>query len=98
VQPLTLPRTPCWVAYQCAARPTGLVDEAFAAHAANERELLSVLTKAEQKQLDLLLTKLLAGIGKPDWRGGARRAGAIEWRSARRRDVAMAEWRNGGQR
>lgn len=41
-----------------------LIDEAYEAHAANEAEVLSALTKTEQKQLDGLLTKLLAGIRK----------------------------------
>ena len=41
-----------------------LIDEAYDAHAANEAEVLSALSKAEQKQLDALLTKLLAGIRK----------------------------------
>lgn len=51
-----------------------LFDEAFAAHADNVRQLLSVLTKAEQKQLDALLAKLLGGLG----------AGGADNRSAKR--------------
>ena len=39
-----------------------LIDKAYAAHMANETTLLRALTKAEQKQLDALLTKLIAGI------------------------------------
>jgi DNA-binding MarR family transcriptional regulator len=41
-----------------------LIDEAYDAHVANEVAMLSALTKAEQKQLDGLLAKLLAGIRK----------------------------------
>ncbi len=39
-----------------------LIDEAYDAHIANETALLTALTRAEQKQLDGLLTKLLAGM------------------------------------
>ncbi len=39
-----------------------LIDEAYDAHVANETTLLSALTRAEQKQLDGLLAKLLAGM------------------------------------
>lgn len=45
------------------AKGLSLIDEAFAAHADNERRLLSVLTKAEQKQFDGLLKKLIGGLG-----------------------------------
>ena len=41
-----------------------LIDQAYDAHAANEAEIVSALTKAEQKQLDGLLAKLIAGITK----------------------------------
>jgi DNA-binding MarR family transcriptional regulator len=40
-----------------------LVDTAVTAHVANERDVLSVLTRAEQKQLDGLLAKLIGGLG-----------------------------------
>jgi DNA-binding MarR family transcriptional regulator len=39
-----------------------LIDEAYDAHVANEVALLSALTRAEQRELDALLAKLLAGI------------------------------------
>ncbi len=39
-----------------------LIDKAYAAHIANETELLSALGKTEQRELDRLLAKLIAGI------------------------------------
>ncbi len=38
------------------------IDEAYAAHAANEAEIISTLTRTEQRELDALLAKLIAGI------------------------------------
>lgn len=40
-----------------------LVDEAVTAHVENERQVLAVLTRAEQEQLNALLAKLIAGLG-----------------------------------
>ncbi|MEK7917177.1 MarR family transcriptional regulator [Burkholderia contaminans] len=40
-----------------------LIDEAVVAHIDNQRELLAVLSDAEQAQLSALLGKLLAGLG-----------------------------------
>lgn len=39
-----------------------LIDRAYDAHAANEAELVSVLSRSEQKTLDGLLAQLIAGI------------------------------------
>lgn len=39
-----------------------VIDETIDRHVANEERLLSVLTPAEQKQLDALLRKLIAGL------------------------------------
>lgn len=39
-----------------------VIDETIGRHVANEQRLLSVLTSAEQKQLDALLRKLIAGL------------------------------------
>ncbi len=39
-----------------------LIDRAYEAHVANEVDLLSALTRSEQKALDALLAKLIAGI------------------------------------
>ena len=41
-----------------------LIDKAYEAHSANEAELISVLSRTEQKELDALLAKLIAGITK----------------------------------
>ena len=41
-----------------------LIDKAYEAHAANEAALISVLSRTEQKELDALLAKLIAGITK----------------------------------
>ncbi len=46
------------------AKGRKLIDEAVAAHVENERELLSALTKSEQKDLDRLLAKLIGGLNK----------------------------------
>jgi DNA-binding MarR family transcriptional regulator len=39
-----------------------VIDETITQHVANEVKLLSVLTSAEQKKLNVLLTKLIAGL------------------------------------
>ena len=44
------------------AKGRALIDEAYDAHVANEIALFSALTKAEQRELDALLAKLIAGI------------------------------------
>ena len=44
------------------AKGRARTDEAYAAHATNEAEIISALTKAEQRELDALLAKLIAGI------------------------------------
>ncbi len=41
-----------------------LIDRAYEAHMANETALLQALSKAEQKTLDALLAKLIAGIAR----------------------------------
>ena len=44
------------------AKGMARIDAAYDAHAANEAEIVSVLTRREQKELDALLAKLIAGI------------------------------------
>jgi DNA-binding MarR family transcriptional regulator len=44
------------------AKGRGLIDEAVEAHVANEAEVLSALTKAEQKELSRLLARLISGL------------------------------------
>ncbi len=44
------------------AKGRALIDKAYEAHVANEVALLAALSKAEQKQLDGVLAKLIAGI------------------------------------
>ena len=49
---------------QIALTPTGrrLIDETLTRHVANEEQLLSALTAAEQEKLNALLRKLIAGL------------------------------------
>ncbi len=42
-----------------------VIDELISRHVANEEQLLSVLTTAEQEKLNALLRKLIAGTSRP---------------------------------
>jgi DNA-binding MarR family transcriptional regulator len=44
------------------AKGRALIDVAVEAHVANEKEVLAALTKAEQKELNRLLARLIAGL------------------------------------